>query len=97
MHAGIVVADGSVLFKAQATRNQTTLVRIIRLVRLAQSSKPAMGQLVERMSAVFVPVVVAIALASAALCWVVGPEPRIAYSLVVTTTVAHHCRRRPRR
>lgn len=87
VHAGTVVADGSVLFTAQATGNQTTLARIIRLVRQAQSSKPAMGQLADRISAVFVPVVVAIALASAALWWLAGPEPRIAYSLVVATTV----------
>lgn len=87
VHAGTVVADGSVLFTAQATGNQTTLARIIRLVRQAQSSKPAIGQLADRISAVFVPVVVAIALASAAIWFVFGPEPRIAYTLVIATTV----------
>lgn len=87
VHAGTVVADGSVLFTAQATGNQTTLARIIRLVRQAQSSKPAIGQLADRISAVFVPVVVAIALASAAIWFVFGPEPCIAYTLVIATTV----------
>lgn len=87
VHAGTMAVDGSVLFTAQATGNQTTLARIIRLVRQAQSSKPAIGQLADRISAVFVPVVVAIALASAAIWFVVGPEPRIAYTLVVATTV----------
>ena len=38
--AGTLVQDGSVEFIARATGNHTTLSRIIRLVRQAQSSKP---------------------------------------------------------
>ncbi|MDU7806451.1 MAG: cation transporter, partial [Serratia marcescens] len=67
VHAGTVVDDGSVLFRAAAIGSQTTLARIIKLVRQAQSSKPAIGQLADRVSAVFVPAVVAIALFSAAM------------------------------
>ena len=40
MHAGTVVQDGSVLFRASAVGSHTTLSRIIRMVRQAQSSKP---------------------------------------------------------
>ncbi|VFS48983.1 Copper-exporting P-type ATPase A [Budvicia aquatica] len=40
IHAGTVVQDGSALFRAGAVGNQTTLARIIKLVRQAQSSKP---------------------------------------------------------
>ncbi len=67
IHAGTVVQDGSVLFTASAVGSQTTLARIIRMVRQAQSSKPEIGQLADKISAVFVPAVVVIALISAAI------------------------------
>lgn len=87
VHAGTVVQDGTVLFRAAAVGSQTTLARIIHLVRQAQSSKPQIGQLADRISAVFVPIVVAIALISGAIWYFVGPAPQITYALVITTTV----------
>lgn len=87
LHAGTVVQDGSVLFTASAVGSQTTLARIIRMVRQAQSSKPEIGQLADKISAVFVPAVVVIALFSAAIWYFFGPEPQIVYTLVIATTV----------
>ncbi|WP_436873452.1 copper-exporting P-type ATPase CopA [Kosakonia sacchari] len=87
IHAGTVVQDGSVLFTASAVGSHTTLSRIIRMVRQAQSSKPEIGQLADRISAVFVPVVVAIALFSGAIWYLFGPAPQIVYTLVIATTV----------
>lgn len=85
--AGTLVQDGAVRFTARAIGKHTTLARIIQLVRQAQSSKPEMGRLADRISAVFVPVVVAIALISALIWYLVGPQPQIVYTLVVATTV----------
>jgi len=87
VHAGTVMQDGSVLFTASAVGKNTTLSRIIHLVRQAQSSKPEIGQLADRISAVFVPIVVAIALLSAAVWYFVGPAPQIVYTMVIATTV----------
>jgi Cu+-exporting ATPase len=87
IHAGTVVQDGSVLFTASAVGSHTTLSRIIRMVRQAQSSKPEIGQLADRISAVFVPTVVVIALFSAAIWYFFGPAPQIVYTLVIATTV----------
>ncbi|ASV54411.1 Lead, cadmium, zinc and mercury transporting ATPase [Lelliottia jeotgali] len=87
VHAGTVVQDGSVLFRASAVGSHTTLSRIIRMVRQAQSSKPEIGQLADKISAIFVPVVVAIALFSAAIWYFFGPAPQIVYMLVIATTV----------
>ncbi|VDZ51733.1 Copper-exporting P-type ATPase A [Serratia odorifera] len=87
VHAGTVVEDGSVLFRAAAIGSKTTLARIIKLVRQAQSSKPEIGQLADRISAVFVPTVVAIALFSAAIWYFFGPQPQLVYTLVIATTV----------
>lgn len=87
IHAGTVVQDGSVLFRASAVGSHTTLSRIIKMVRQAQSSKPEIGQLADKISAVFVPVVVAIAIFSAAIWYFFGPAPQIVYTLVIATTV----------
>ncbi len=75
------------LFTASAVGSHTTLSRIIRMVRQAQSSKPEIGQLADRISAVFVPVVVGIALLSGAIWYFAGPAPQIVYTLVIATTV----------
>lgn len=75
------------LFRASAVGSHTTLSRIIRMVRQAQSSKPEIGQLADKISAIFVPVVVGIALFSAAIWYFFGPAPQIVYTLVIATTV----------
>lgn len=87
IHAGTLVQDGTLLFRASAIGKNTTLSRIIQLVRQAQSSKPAIGQLADRISAVFVPAVVLIALFSAAVWYLFGPQPSLVYMLVIATTV----------
>ncbi|SFC34697.1 copper-exporting P-type ATPase CopA [Pragia fontium] len=87
LHAGTVVQDGSALFRAGAIGNQTTLARIIKLVRQAQSSKPEIGRMADRISAIFVPVVVAIALISGLIWYLIGPQPQLVYTLVIVTTV----------
>ncbi|GMQ47407.1 heavy metal translocating P-type ATPase [Vibrio sp. 10N] len=85
--AGTVNTDGSLVIKATGIGANTMLSRIIHLVRDAQSSKPAIAKLADSISAVFVPVVVAIALFAAMVWFFVGPEPKASYMLVVTTTV----------
>ncbi|WP_428793115.1 heavy metal translocating P-type ATPase [Vibrio nomapromontoriensis] len=85
--AGTLNRDGSLLVTASGVGKDTKLSRIITMVREAQSSKPAIAKLADSISAVFVPIVVAIAIASAFIWFMVGPEPKISYMLVVTTTV----------
>lgn len=85
--AGTVNTDGSLVIDATGVGANTMLSRIINLVRDAQSSKPAIAKLADSISGVFVPVVVLIALGAAAVWFLVGPEPKASYMLVVTTTV----------
>ena len=87
VHAGTQVQDGTVLFRANAIGSQTTLARIIKLVRQAQSSKPEIGKLADRISAVFVPTVVAIAVIAGLIWYFFGPQPQLIYTPVVATTV----------
>jgi Cu+-exporting ATPase len=73
--AGTIKHDGSLVIEATGVGSETMLSRIIEMVRKAQSSKPPIAKLADQISAVFVPVVVAIA---AALVWFwFGPEPKI--------------------
>ncbi|WP_229459088.1 heavy metal translocating P-type ATPase, partial [Massilia cavernae] len=61
---GSVNGDGMVVARATALGAESTLARIIRAVEDAQSAKAPIQRLVDRVSAVFVPVILAIALAT---------------------------------
>ncbi|HPB65607.1 MAG TPA: copper-translocating P-type ATPase, partial [Spirochaetales bacterium] len=60
-------------FRANAVGADTALARIVRLVEEAQGSKAPIAALADRVSGVFVPVVVAIAFASA-VAWLIGGQ-----------------------
>ncbi|ODA31423.1 copper-translocating P-type ATPase [Veronia pacifica] len=87
LSAGTLNQRGSLAMQAEGVGKNTMLARIIHLVREAQSSKPALAKMADRISAVFVPVVVTIALATAAVWYFFGPEPRISFMLITATTV----------
>ena len=59
---GSVNAEGALLVKTGAIGAETTLARIIRLVESAQAAKAPIQRIVDRVSAVFVPVVLGVAL-----------------------------------
>jgi Cu+-exporting ATPase len=85
--AGTLNKTGTFVFRATRVGKDTALAQIIQMVKRAQNAKPAIGRLADKISAVFVPVVMLIAIA-AALIWLnFGPEPRIAHALVALTTV----------
>ncbi len=69
---GAINADGLLLVRTIAVGTETTLARIIRLVESAQAGKAPVQRLVDRVSAVFVPVVLLIALLTFAGWWLVG-------------------------
>lgn len=85
--AGTMNKTGSVLFRATRVGSNTALARIIRMVRQAQNSKPPIGKLADSIAAVFVPLVVLIAIAAALTWYFMGPEPRIVYAVVTAVTV----------
>ncbi|MCG7754882.1 heavy metal translocating P-type ATPase, partial [Flavihumibacter cheonanensis] len=61
---GAVNAEGRLAVRATAIGAETALARIIRLVEGAQARKAPIQRIVDRVSAVFVPVVMVIALAT---------------------------------
>ncbi len=58
---GAVNAEGLLRVRASALGAESTLARIVRLVESAQANKAPIQRLVDRVSAVFVPVVLAVA------------------------------------
>ncbi|MFW6191757.1 MAG: heavy metal translocating P-type ATPase, partial [Thiohalospira sp.] len=84
---GTTNTTGSFLFRAERIGEDTALAQIIRLVRQAQASKPAIGRLADRVAAVFVPAVLLIAIATFLAWYNLGPEPVVSYALVATVTV----------
>src|SRR3989475_1774876 len=75
--------NGTGTFRFRVTRvgGDTLVAQIVRLVEEAQGSKAPIQRLVDRIASIFVPIVFAIAFASA-LAWLVfGPEPRLGYAL----------------
>ncbi|MDH5632339.1 MAG: heavy metal translocating P-type ATPase [Gammaproteobacteria bacterium] len=85
--AGTLNKQGTFLFRATRIGRDTALAQIIEMVRQAQNTKPAIGRLADKVAAVFVPVVLIIAVLTF-LAWAnFGPEPRSAFMLVTTMTV----------
>jgi Cu+-exporting ATPase len=65
---GAINGEGALTVKTQAVGAETTLARIIRLVESAQAAKAPIQRMVDRVSAVFVPVVLGLALVTL-LAW----------------------------
>ncbi|WP_299019710.1 cation-translocating P-type ATPase [uncultured Tepidimonas sp.] len=72
---GSLNGDGAIEVRVTATGAQSMLQRIIALVQDAQAHKAPVQQTVDRVAAVFVPVVVVVALATAVLWGTVGGAP----------------------
>ncbi|WP_231498428.1 MULTISPECIES: heavy metal translocating P-type ATPase [Halomonas] len=85
--AGTVNGRGSLVFRATRVGADTRLGRITEQVANAQGSKPPIGNLADRVSAVFVPSVMIIAVLTALAWYHFGPEPRVIHMLVTATTV----------
>src|ERR1017187_7027657 len=73
LYAGTVNLNGRLVMRVTATGESTALAHIIAAVPRAQTSRADIQRLGDRVSSVFVPVVVAIAIA-AALWWGLAPE-----------------------
>lgn len=84
---GTINETGSFTFQAIAIGQDTVLARIIEMVHEAQGSKPAIGRTVDNIAAVFVPLVLLIAVLTMMIWFVYGPEPKISYILVTTMSV----------
>jgi Cu+-exporting ATPase len=74
------------VMRAERVGAQTLLARIVQTVAEAQRSRAPVQALADRVSAWFVPAVVLVAVVAALLWGLIGPEPRLAYALVVAVS-----------
>ncbi len=84
---GSVNKSGSFLFKATRIGKDTALSQIIDMVRKAQNTKPEIGRLADKVSAIFVPIVLIISVLTMLAWFNFGPPPQLTYMLVTTMAV----------
>jgi Cu+-exporting ATPase len=87
LSAGTVNGQGSLLFKATRIGSDTLLAQIITMVGKAQNSKPPISVLADKVSSIFVPSVVIIAILTALAWFNLGNESVFSYMLVTTISV----------
>jgi Cu+-exporting ATPase len=78
---------GSFAFRATRVGSETALAQIIRLVKEAQGSKAPVQRLADVVAAYFVPIVIAVAIATFVLWYVAGPAPSLTYAIVTSVAV----------
>lgn len=85
--AGTMNQQGSFLYKATRIGRDTALAQIIKSVRQAQSSKPELAKLADKIASIFVPVVVCISILTFFIWYTWGPDPALGYAFVTAMTV----------
>jgi Cu+-exporting ATPase len=84
---GTVNGTGAFVMKAERVGADTLLARIVQMVSQAQRSRAPIQRLADRVSAIFVPTVMAVAAVTFIIWALVGPQPRLAYALVNAVAV----------
>ncbi len=78
---------GSITVEATRIGRDTALAQIVRLVEEAQGSRAPVQRLADRIAAVFVPVVISVAIAAFVIWFDVGPDPSLVFATVVFVSV----------
>ena len=78
---------GTLVIRAERVGTESMLSQIVALVAEAQRSQAPLQRLADRVSAWFVPSVIAISIITFIAWWLLGPEPRQAYALVNAVAV----------
>jgi len=71
---GSIITDGTIKAQVTAIGDDTVLSGIINMVRQAQGEKPPVQQLADKISAIFVPVVIGIAVVTLVVNWIILNE-----------------------
>ncbi|HBK47448.1 MAG TPA: heavy metal translocating P-type ATPase, partial [Xanthomonadaceae bacterium] len=85
--AGTVNGTGSLVLRATGVGADTVLARIVRMVEQAQGAKLPIQAQVDRITAWFVPAVMAVALLTFLGWWLLGPAPALGPALVNAVAV----------
>jgi Cu+-exporting ATPase len=78
---------GAFEIEATTVGSASVLAQIVRLMRDAQASQAPIQRLADRISAIFVPTVIGIALVTFAVWWFASPNPTVVSSLTAAVSV----------
>jgi P-type Cu+ transporter len=84
---GTVNGTGGFILRADKVGADSLLARIVQMVAEAQRSRAPIQGLVDKVSAIFVPTVAAIAVLTFLLWYFFGPDPKLAYAIVNAVAV----------
>jgi Cu2+-exporting ATPase len=87
LFAGTINQKGSFQFRAEKVGGKTLLGQIIKMVQEAQGSKAPVQSLVDKIAAVFVPVVIGIAILTFFMWMIIGGESAFTQALITSITV----------
>ena len=82
-----VNGTGGIVMRAEKVGAETLLARIVQMVAEAQRSRAPIQKLADMVAGYFVPAVVGIAVATAFVWGLAGPEPRMAHALINAVAV----------
>ena len=84
---GTLNRTGALVIRAEKVGRDTMLARIVAMVAQAQRSRAPIQRLADTVAGWFVPAVIAVAVVAFVVWALVGPEPSLAYALVVAVSV----------
>ena len=85
--AGTINKNGFIKFKATKVGKETTVAKIVELVETAAATKAPMARLADKISEIFVPTVIIIALITAVVWLLVGQSFEFALSMAISVLV----------
>ena len=84
---GTINQSGALIVRAQKVGRDTMLARIVQMVAEAQRSRAPIQGLADRVAGLFVPTVLAVAVAAFAIWAIWGPDPRFSHALIAAVSV----------
>ncbi|GAB4364722.1 MAG: heavy metal translocating P-type ATPase [Deltaproteobacteria bacterium] len=82
-----VNGTGALVMRAEKVGSETLLARIVQMVAEAQRSRAPIQKLADRVAGYFVPAVVSVAVVTAFVWGLAGPEPRMAHAIINAVAV----------
>ena len=84
---GTINGTGTLLMRAERVGSATLLAQIVKMVSEAQRTRAPIQRLADRVSGIFVPAVLTVAVITFVWWAVLGPQPRYAHALVNAVAV----------
>ena len=85
--AGTINQKGALRIFATKIGDETVLSQIIKLVEKAQSSKPEIQKLADKVAGIFAPIVIILSLVSFSIWYFLGPPPAFTHAFISLITV----------